>query len=72
MHMNANQRTALYIFAGSVIAALSVWGVLSNDQGDAILAVINGLLGAVMSFTAVKNITPDPVDGGDDSDGMAR
>lgn len=57
--MNANQRTALYILSGSIIAALSVWGVLTNDQGTAILAVVNGLLGAIMAFTAVKNITPD-------------
>ena len=57
--MNANQRTALYVLAGAVAAALTVWNVLSEEQAAALVAVISGVIGVAASFVAVQHVTPD-------------
>lgn len=67
-HMNAKQRTALYVLAGSIITAISAWGLISEAQANAIITIVNGVLGMLMSFVAVKNITPDEVEDGGDGD----
>ena len=58
--MSANQRTALYVLAGAVAAALTVWNVLSEEQAAALVAVVSGVIGVAASFVAVHNVTPDP------------
>jgi asparagine N-glycosylation enzyme membrane subunit Stt3 len=57
--MNANQRTALYVLAGAVAAALTVWDVLSADEAAALVSVAGGLIGVVAAFVAVRHVTPD-------------
>jgi len=57
--MNANQRTALYVLAGAVAAALAVWKVITEEQAAALVAVAGGLIGVAASFVAVKHVTPD-------------
>ena len=67
--MNANQRTALYVLAGAVAAALTVWDVLSADEAAALVSVAGGLIGVVAAFVAVRHVTPDVppfADNGDD------
>lgn len=60
--MNANQRTALYVLAGAIATALTVWNVLSDEQAAALVAVAGGLIGVLASFVAVRNVTPDTAD----------
>jgi hypothetical protein len=60
--MTAKQRIALYAFGASIIALLSIYGVVNSEQSNAILAVLNTGLALIMAFTAVKNITPDEDD----------
>jgi hypothetical protein len=61
--MTANGRRWIYGVAGAAIILLGIYGVVSNEQGIAWLALVAAAVGVAGPATALKHITPDPVVG---------
>jgi hypothetical protein len=70
--MNASQRTAIYGTAAAIGGAAVIYGVITNDEADAWLRVVDAGLGVFVAFApvlALRHVTPDvpvfPADGDD-------
>lgn len=61
--MNAQQRTALYAVAVAAGGVALVYGLLTSEEIDAWLRVVEAALAAITviaPLVAIKHVTPDP------------
>jgi hypothetical protein len=61
--MSANGRRWIYGVAGAAIVLLGIYGVVTNEQGIAWLALVAAAVGLAAPATALTHITPDPIKG---------
>jgi type II secretory ATPase GspE/PulE/Tfp pilus assembly ATPase PilB-like protein len=60
--MNANQRTAVYATAAAIAGAAVIYGLITNDEAEAWLRVVDAGLGVFVAFApvlALRHVTPD-------------
>lgn len=61
--MSATGRRWIYGVAGAAIVLLGIYGVVTNEQGIAWLALVAAAVGLAGPATALTHITPDPIKG---------
>ena len=61
--MTATGRRWIYGVARAAVVLLGIYGVVTNEQGIAWLALIAAAVGLAGPATALSHITPDPVEG---------
>jgi hypothetical protein len=61
--MSANGRRWIYGVAGAAILLLGIYGMVTNEQGIAWLALVAAAVGLAAPATALTHITPDTVKG---------